>query len=249
MISSDGQTISYDDFIHSMDDNIRKRKASADSGVEDAIMKKLKEVLDYSGESFFEAMRVYDLDGSETINVSDLARVFKRLGISTIEPYVPYLLQVGGVRPKDQKIDIITFQQAIMKEMNIRNSRSKKLKQEVLNKLHSVMKSKELTVFDLFVRLDANHSGNLDKIELRSGIAQMGMNLSSKEFEILWKAVYGRRNAKPAARASSIPGGNKNKEEQTIGYQDLLKTFYKAGCIKLQHQVDRSTTLMTKFRQ
>jgi hypothetical protein len=92
-----------------MDDNIRKRKASSDSGVEDAIMKKLKEVLDYSGESFFDAMRVYDFDGSETINVADLSRVFKRLGISTIEPYIPYLHGVGGVRPKDQKIDIITF--------------------------------------------------------------------------------------------------------------------------------------------
>jgi Ca2+-binding EF-hand superfamily protein len=99
-----------------------------------------------------------------------------------------------------------------MKEMNIRNSRSKKLKQEVLNKLHSIMKSKELSVFDLFVRLDANHSGNLDKIELRSGIAQMGMNLSSKEFDILWKAVYGGRGAKPSTRVS-VTGG-KVKDEQ-----------------------------------
>jgi Ca2+-binding EF-hand superfamily protein len=84
-----------------MDDNIRKRKQSSDSGVEDAIMKKLKEVLDYSGESFYEAMKVYDLEGSETIKVDDLARVFKRLGISTIEPHIPYLLTVGGVRQKD----------------------------------------------------------------------------------------------------------------------------------------------------
>jgi Ca2+-binding EF-hand superfamily protein len=91
-------------------------------------MKKLKEVLDYSGETFYDAMKIYDLEGSETIQVSDLARVFKRLGISTIEPHLPYLHGVGGVRPKDQKIDIITFYQSIMKEMNTRNSRSKKMK-------------------------------------------------------------------------------------------------------------------------
>ena len=53
----------------------------------------------------------------------------------------------------------------------MRVSKTKLMKQEVLNKLHSLMKSKELSLFDLFVRLDANHGGSLDKIELRSGIA------------------------------------------------------------------------------
>jgi Ca2+-binding EF-hand superfamily protein len=76
------------------------------------------------------------------------------------------------------------------------------------------MKSKELTVFDLFVRLDANHSGQLDKIELRSGIAQMGMNLSSKEFDILWKSVYHKKPSKVTQESRYASGAGKKKSEE-----------------------------------
>ena len=60
----------------------------------------------------------------------------------------------------------------------------------MITKVHSLFKAKDLSLFDLFIRLDKNVSGRLDKIELTSGILQMGMTLSSKEFELLWFAMH-----------------------------------------------------------
>jgi hypothetical protein len=48
------------------------------------------------------------------------------------------------------------------KEMKSRLDKFKIMRQEVMNKLHSIMKAKDLSLFDLFVRLDKNCSGRLD---------------------------------------------------------------------------------------
>jgi Ca2+-binding EF-hand superfamily protein len=100
MMSSDpsaANEVSYDDFIQHLDDNIRKRSYALKENVEESIMARIKECLDYAGETLYESLKIYDLEDLNTINLSDLPRVFKRLGISNIDPHIPYLLRIGQV--------------------------------------------------------------------------------------------------------------------------------------------------------
>lgn len=107
-------------------------------------------------------MKLYDLEGSESILIQDLPRVFKRIGISNIQSHIPYLLKIGDIAEGQRYIDIISFTAAMEKEMKSRLDKFKIMRQEVMNKLHSIMKAKDLSLFDLFVRLDKNCSGRLD---------------------------------------------------------------------------------------
>ena len=81
-------------------------------------MARIKECLAYAGESLYTSLKIYDLEDLNTINLSDLPRVFKRLGISNIDPHIPYLLRVGQIDPKQQRIDVSMFAKAIMDEMD-----------------------------------------------------------------------------------------------------------------------------------
>lgn len=53
--------ISYDDFITKMDANIRHRRSSLAHLVEDQVFKKIADCIMHSGESLFDAMKVYDI--------------------------------------------------------------------------------------------------------------------------------------------------------------------------------------------
>lgn len=52
--------INYDDFIRTMDINIRERRNSLNHLVEDQIFSKINECIEHSGESLYESMKVYD---------------------------------------------------------------------------------------------------------------------------------------------------------------------------------------------
>jgi len=101
--------ISYDDFIHKMDANIRHRQSMINNSVEEALFKKVSDCLHYSGESLYSALQSADYDESGSILKDDLSRVFKRIGLSTIEPNLPRIMEIGGVTPNQEKIDIISF--------------------------------------------------------------------------------------------------------------------------------------------
>lgn len=54
------------------------------------------------------------------------------------------------------------FTKKVLQEIKLRTNKFIQLRQEVMNKLHSIMKAKELSLFDLFVRLDKKCTGRLD---------------------------------------------------------------------------------------
>jgi hypothetical protein len=101
--------ISYDDFIHKMDANIRHRHHMINNSVEEALFKKVNDCLQYSGETLFSALQSADYDESGSILKEDLSRVFKRIGLSTIEPNLPRIMEIGGVTLSQEKIDIKSF--------------------------------------------------------------------------------------------------------------------------------------------
>jgi Ca2+-binding EF-hand superfamily protein len=97
---SDG-TVSYDEFIAKMDTNIRQRRNSLNQFVEEEIYAKIAQCLQQAGESLYQAMKVYDNTHDNTIQARDLTRVFKRLGLQSIEPHLPLILKTGGIRLQD----------------------------------------------------------------------------------------------------------------------------------------------------
>lgn len=115
-------------------------------------------------------MKTYDFDDSDTIKREDLVRVFKRLGLSTIEPHLPTIFKVGGVGMKDERIDIVIFSAKLMDTIDNIMRRKKSKQVELINKLHSLLKAKGLSIYDMFVRLDVNKDGSLSKIETSTGI-------------------------------------------------------------------------------
>ena len=57
------------------------------------------------------------MNDSDTIVREDLARVFKRLGLSTIEPNLPTIMKIGGVTDKQERIDIYDFSKRFNAEL------------------------------------------------------------------------------------------------------------------------------------
>ena len=65
--------------------------------------------------------------------------------------------------------------------------------------------TKGLSLFDFFMRLDVNQSASINKVELKTGMQQLGIVIQSFEFEAFWKAIHKNKKRVQADR-------NKRKE-------------------------------------
>ena len=90
-------TISQEDFMNQMDFNIKHRRLNVADEVEDRMFKKVAQALRYGDEGLIEAMRHFDPERKGSIPVGDLKKVFKRLGLISVEEHIPLLLKAGGV--------------------------------------------------------------------------------------------------------------------------------------------------------
>jgi Ca2+-binding EF-hand superfamily protein len=77
--------ISYDEFISKMDVNLKKRHNKVMEKVEQAFFERLGEAIEYSRETLYEMMQTYDFEQDGTIDVQDLCKVIKKLGIMNAE--------------------------------------------------------------------------------------------------------------------------------------------------------------------
>jgi Ca2+-binding EF-hand superfamily protein len=60
-----------------------------------------------------------------------------------------------------------------------------------------MLRAKELSLFDVFVRMDVNKSGCLTKIELKTGIQSLGIVITQSEMDMLWKSIMVHVKKKP----------------------------------------------------
>jgi len=88
------------------------------------VFKKIADCINHSGESLFEAMKVYDIMGQGQIQARDITRVFKRLGLQSIEPHLPLVLKTGGIRVQDNIVEIADFCRKFMTELGLRTKQS-----------------------------------------------------------------------------------------------------------------------------
>lgn len=88
--------------------------------MEERIFKKIAMALKYGDQSLYEALNHFDEERQGKIKVDDLKRVFKRLGLFSVDEHIPTLLKSGGVGPTDQVINIKKYQQLFKKDLDRR---------------------------------------------------------------------------------------------------------------------------------
>jgi hypothetical protein len=80
------------------------------------------------------------------------------------------------------------------------------MKHKFIQKIHRTVKEKGYSLFDTFVRLDVTLSGDLRKVELKTGVQALGIAITRHEFELLWAAIRRprkvMRTSKPGDAAS-----------------------------------------------
>ena len=250
MSSNRDGTISYDDFILKMDSNIRNRYNALKEPVNNELFLKLNQCLEYSGETLYETLKRSDFDDSDTILMGDLIRIMKRIGLSNIEPHLHIILATGGADANAERIDIPSFAQQLTQEVNKRVKTKADVKKKFLRKLDSLIKSKGLSLFDFFMRLDVNQSSSVNKTEMKTGMQALGINITRDEFEAFWKALF---RSKKSVHSSNDGKDSVNKKQrpavQEICFNNMIKAFVQAGCIVLEKSTDKQDTLMSKYRQ
>jgi Ca2+-binding EF-hand superfamily protein len=194
-----------------MDRTIRGRRHLLQESVDDAVFKKIHDCLQYQNESLYDSLKAYDSDGSGTIARHDLVRVFKRIGLSTIEPHLPLILATGGAGLKDERIDIAGFSIRMMDEVDKRSKQTNFVRTKFIQKIHSTIRAKGLSLFDIFVKMDVNGGGDLSRIELKTGMQSLGIAITSQEFDLFWKAVVRPEKEKPEQKV--MAWGPKAKKE------------------------------------
>ena len=105
---NEDSTISYDEFISKMDIDIKNRHNKVMEKVEEAFFEKLGQAMEYSRETLYDIMQDYE-DEDHSIDVKDLPKVIKKLGIMHPGPHIHHLLRAGKCGLNDQRIDCLDF--------------------------------------------------------------------------------------------------------------------------------------------
>jgi hypothetical protein len=118
-------------------------------------------------------MKAYDTDRRNTIEVFDLPKVLKKLGILNSEPHIDSLIKLAGVDLKGErreKIDIRQFSNKLIQALAKRKKDNTHRFEKVVRKLMAILETKDITIFEFFVMLDVNMSGGASKLEMKTGI-------------------------------------------------------------------------------
>ena len=167
--SGDG-SVSYDEFISKMDSNIKRRTGQVMEKVEEAFFDKLGVSMEYNRESIFEIMKDYDFDQDGTIDIKDLPKVIKKLGIMNPEPHIGTILKAGGCGKSDKRIDYTDFSVNLEQEVQKRRKQSSSVYERQLQKISSILKVKDISFFEFFVMLDVNQTSSISRLEFKTGI-------------------------------------------------------------------------------
>ena len=72
---------------------------------------------------------------------------------------MPLILKTSGVQLSDEVIEITQFCNKFLAEISARAKKSNALRIKTVNKLMSVLHTKNLSIFDFFVMIDTSRCG------------------------------------------------------------------------------------------
>jgi hypothetical protein len=119
---------------------------------------------------------------------------------------------------------------------------SSNLFEKVVRKLMSILKTKDITLFEFFVMLDVNMSGRASKLEMKTGIQHLGLMMSPAEFNNFWHTLYKFNKELPhdgersGRRSNSRQETNNNKNQpkvETIDFERFLHALIKVNAMKV----------------
>ena len=142
--------------------------------------------------------------------------MLKRIGLSNVEPHLPLILATGGASMDNERVDIEDFSARLTAEVNKRVKAKGMIKEKFLRKLHSLLTTKGLSLFDFFMRLDVNLSSKVNKTEMKTGMQALGIIITREEFEAFWKALYSSQSRVkvPGRRDQSINDRKKPRRQR-----------------------------------
>ena len=79
------------------------------------------------------------MNDSDTIVREDLARVFKWLGLSMIEPNLPTIIKIGGITHKQERIGIYAFSNRFNAWLSKQLQSAEIEKKMIIHKMHSLI--------------------------------------------------------------------------------------------------------------
>ena len=161
----------------------------ASEEVEQVIFHKIKSLMEVNQQTLYELMAAYDYENTGTILVQDLVRAFKKYGMLHPEPHIPVLLKIGGATESDDKIDYVVFSQQLLSQVAKQAGMHTKRNNDLVLKVAATLQAKKMSPFEFFCTLDVNCSGRVSKIELKTGMQSIAINISTTEFNDLWKMV------------------------------------------------------------
>jgi Ca2+-binding EF-hand superfamily protein len=178
--------ISYDEFISKMDKNMKRRSPIVQDKVEKAFIEKLTTCIEYSRDSLYTLLADYDVDRSGKIELFDLPKVIKKLGIMNPNPNLGTVLKLAGVGPDEKRIAYGKFARDLQKELDKRRKEATTVFERLLEKIVAILRVRGLSIFDFFVQLDVNASGKVSWLEFKTGVQHLGLDMTPDEFRALW---------------------------------------------------------------
>lgn len=145
--------------------------------------------MENSQDSLYEFFKSYDFDDSGTILTADLPRALKKLGLLHPEPHLNMLIEAGGAHQTDERIDYVTYVQVLEGKIAKQIGLNIKRNHEIVQMISQSLQAKKMSPFEFYSTLDVNNSSRISKIEFKTGMQSLGIQMSQSEFADLWRMI------------------------------------------------------------
>jgi Ca2+-binding EF-hand superfamily protein len=197
--------ISADAFLSKIDIHVSHTNKETQKEIEDKIFMKIKSFMDHSHASLYELMQAYDPEYTGLIPKNMVQEAFKKLRVTNLtKEQLETIMKAGGVGIDEHQINYDLFCKKFTMELNRRLGLQVKRSHEIIRKLSAVLKTRNISIFECFCIFDVNLSTELSKLELKTGIMNLGLEIDPKDYELLWKALRKGKDAKQQNNVASV---------------------------------------------